>query len=258
MSFTIITVITYFRPKIRMEAKQQLSAWLHAKNRDYKQGVTLLKSLAVPVEHPGFFNVAKPSKIHHSLLLRILSEYARINNIKPAPAREEPVVAKAVVQIRQAEGVQGNQVPVSHGSARPRIDKNPVVRYKDLPANLQVLFDENGKLQGEIKSLHARLKLLKDDPQAKDQRAGLARQIVSRQKRNRANWDTIDTWWLSRNVQEDPIEQARREALDKDKRIKANLNYIRRYHGKEKNEAEVNLRMQELDKWGVSYEKLIR
>ena len=56
---------------------------------------------------------------------------------------------------------------------------------------------------------------------------------------------------------QDPIELAKREAIEKDKRIKANLNYIRRFHGREEKKNEVALRMQELDKWGVSYAKLI-
>ncbi len=240
-----------------MSAKQQLAAWLYTKNKDYHHGLTLMKSLGIGVENPKFFDVPKPSKIHQSLLLRQLSEYARINGIKPAAIRANQLAVKPVVITNKVD-TRVKHVPANSSNKRPRVDKNPVVRYEELPANLQVLFDENGKIQGEIKSLHAKLKLLKDDPGVKAERGELAIQIVSRQKKNRSNWDAIDSWWAGQDTEEDPIEKVRREVLEQDKRIKANLNYIRRYHGKEKNIGEVNIRMQELDKWGVSYEKLIR
>ncbi len=108
-----------------------------------------------------------------------------------------------------------------------------------------------------MKSLHAELKQLKGVADGKDKRAAIARELVLRQKQNRANWNEIDTWWASNNAEEDTAVVAAREALAKDRRIKANLNYIRRYYGKDKFMPEVERRMSELDKWEVSYDKLI-
>lgn len=239
-----------------METKRKLAAWLYAKNRNYSDGLSLMKTLEITVDNPQFFETQSPSKIHMSLLIRQLSEYARVNHIKPEPMKvlPEPVVKSAP---QKPEKPQKEYTSAVNSSKRPKVDKNPVVRYEDLPVNLQVLFDENGKLLGEIKTLHEKLKLLKNKADAKEQRAKLAREIISRQRKNRSNWNEIDSWWAEQNEEEDPIELAKKEVLDKEKRIKANLNYIRRYYGKEKNKAEVSLRMQELDKWGVSYEKLI-
>ena len=238
-----------------MEAKKKLAAWLHSNKRNYHEGVSIMKALGISVDNPKFFDVEKATKIHESILLRQLSEYARVNQVKPEPMQ---VVSEKVVKPQSTK----TTIPIIVQSGkieRPKVDKNPVVRYEDLPVNLQVLFDENGKLQGEIKTLHEKLKLLKNKADAKDQRAKLARDIIQRQRKNRANWNEIDTWWAEQKVEQnqDPIELAKQEALEKDKRIKANLNYIRRFHGREEKKAEVALRMKELDKWGVSYAKLI-
>ena len=148
--------------------------------------------------------------------------------------------------------------PVSGNGQRLRVDKNPVVRYQDLPVNLQVLYDENGRMAREMKSLHAELKAIKDLPDQKQKRGQLARELVQRSQKSRENWEAVDSWWAEHHAPQDPSALAARQALEKDRRIKANLNYIRRFYGKPKNMPEVEIRMKELDKWGVSYEELVR
>lgn len=276
-----------------MDVITRLASWLYCRSRDYHEGLTLLQELKIDPEDTAFFEVSAPDRIHHSLLWRKLSDYARIHNIRPIANGVTKVPANHQLQNKEVAGPnhfpQQNYLLASAASnfsppplpfspssgerrlvsgaepsrttplpsQKPHIDKNPTVRYEDLPANLQVLFDENGRLAREMKSLHAELKLLKDLPDGKEKRAELARELVSRQKQSRANWNAIDTWWATHKSEEDAVAVAAREALAKDRRIKANLNYIRRYYGKDKFMPEVKRRMDELDKWEVSYEKLI-
>jgi hypothetical protein len=247
-----------------MELHNKLASWLYHAKRNYPEGLELYMMLGIDRNSEPFFRVTSPTKLHHSLLFRALAGYARRMDIKPGPM---PVPVKSVSVSNFSSNSNSVSVPDSGqfsaslpagGIERPKIDRNPVVRYEELPVNLQVLFDENGRLQSEMKSLHARLKTLKEQPSEKQQRAIIARELVSRQAKSRSNWDQIDGWWAARNENvETPEDKAAREALEKDRRIKANLNYIRRYFGKEKYQAEVNIRMEELNKWNVSYEKLI-
>ena len=247
-----------------MELHKKLASWLYHSERDYPEGLELYMMLGIDKSSVPFFRVTSPTKLHQSLLFRALAGYARRMNIRPGPM---PVPVKSVSVSNSASNSDSGSVPDSGPFSaslpagdveRPKIDRNPVVRYEELPVNLQVLFDENGRLQSEMKAFHARLKTLKEQPSEKQQRAIIARELVSRQAKSRSNWDQIDGWWAARNESvETPEDKAAREALEKDRRIKANLNYIRRYLGKEKYQAEVNIRMEELNKWNVSYEKLI-
>jgi hypothetical protein len=117
-----------------------------------------------------------------------------------------------------------------------------------------------------MKALHAELKFIQDDPKKEERRKELAEGIVERKEKSRANWNMIDAWWKNRDAEQPaqtektPEELAAEEALKKDKRIKANLNYIRRYKNttKKKQKEELEARKKELDAWRVSYEELLK
>ena len=232
-----------------MKNNERLAVWLWSRKKDYREGVRLLTDLNFDPASISFFSRSQPTKIHWSVLERKLSNYARVNGIKPAPSLM-PVETLAVPVY--------NEKPVNEktGIERPKVDKNPVVRYEELPANLQVRFDENGRLNTEMKSFHASLKLLKADPDAREKRKELAGEILKRQKSIRENWDLIDAWW-NRQKESDPLQMAAEGALARDRRIKADLSYIRRFLGKAKVRSEVELRMKELDQWNIDYGYLI-
>lgn len=232
-----------------MKYSERLSAWLWSRKKDYREGVRLLTDLNFDPGSISFLNRSQPTKIHWSVLERKLSNYARVNGIKPAPSLLPVETITASVSYEKTAIEKA-------GIERPKVDKNPVVRYEDLPANLQVRFDENGRLNTEMKSFHASLKLLKDDPDAREKRKELAGEILLRQKSIRENWDLIDAWW-NRQKESDPLQMAAEGALARDRRIKADLSYIRRFLGKEKVRSEVELRMKELDQWNIDYGYLI-
>ncbi len=232
-----------------MEAKMRLAAWLYSAKKEYNEGLKVFNELNVNPDMIRFFSTPKPGKIQQSLLLRQLIEYARLHNIKPMPI-PLGVTPKPVTQSAKSKE--------SRTSNRVKVDKNPSIRYEDLPVQLQVLFDENGKLSSEMKTLHAQLKSIKHIIEKSDQRAQLAKGLVARAKTLRNNWNQIDTWWKENFEVQDPAKVAAQQAIEKDRRIKANLNYLRRYYNDPAKADEVKLRIAELDKWEVSYEELIR
>lgn len=242
-----------------MEAKERLANWLASKEKKYSDGVSVFVALKVDSSKNKFFMVDKPQTIHQNMLLKLLMNYARVNRIKPLAVvkTDNPVVAGG-----KKNKPTGNDDPGGSGNKkqiqRPKIDKNPVVDYKSLPKNLQIRFDQNGRLNSEIKTYHAELKLIADDPEKKERRKVLAGLIVGIRKQMRANWDEIDSWWNDQQ-NKSPEQQAADAALEKDRRIKANLNYIRRNWNATKTNAveELKIRMQELNAWGIDYEGLV-
>lgn len=253
---------------IFMNAKQRLSLWLATKNKDYKTALDIFIDLNIDVKKVAFFS-AGTDKVRRNILFNQLFNFARIYKI--SPAKEEKLAPVHVPRTR----LKAQQMPKAspEGQAlkfeRPVIDTNPSVRFEDLPPNLQILFKENSTLFSEIKTLHTELKAIQDDPAKEERRKDIAKEIVERKNRSRSNWDMIDEWWNTRNYiqaaapeppQKTPEEIAVEEALKKEKRIRANLNYIRRYKNteKEKQQKEVELRKSELDEWGVSYEEILK
>ena len=247
-----------------MNAQQKLATWLASKERDYKTGVQIFIDLNIDVEKIPFLQSGS-GKIQRTILTRQLENYARIKNIKPHVFKEKKPVKPVRVKLKS----QQMPKPVREQTEktvyqRPQIDTNPSVKFDELPAELQELFKENSRLNGEMKTLHAELKSIRDDPDKEERRKVLAGGIVERQKTTRANWETIDKWWNSREIEKpselSPEGKAAEEALKRDKRIKANLNYLRRYKNtsKEKQKKELAKRMKELDQMGVSYEELIK
>lgn len=243
-----------------MNAKGKLAAWLSG-GKDYQEGVSIFIGLNINKTMNQFFTTANPDKVRINMLGQWLERYARVHNIRPAIAMQKITPKPAIVQAQPGKVVKP-ALPVKAQETtaviqRPRIDKNPHVQYDKLPPHLQVLFDENGKLNNELRTYHAELKAIADDASKQGRREYLAKSAVAHGDQIRENWDTIDAWWAENQKPADPIEQAKKEAIETENRIKANLNYIRRFYGKEKQKNEVGKRMQELDKMGVDYQKLI-
>jgi hypothetical protein len=246
-----------------MTTHERLATWLATQKRDYKTGVQLFIDLNIDVKKIDFF-ISGSEKIHQTILFRQLENYARVHKIKPKVYKEKAPVHQKRGKLKSQEMPKATKVQPGEKTERVMIDTNPSVKFDDLPANLQELFKENSKMNGEMKALHADLKLIQDDPDKEDRRRELAEGIVERQKESRKNWNVIDEWWATRNQvkepQKSPEELAAEEALKKDKRIKANLNYIRRYKNttKHRQKKEMESRMKELDAWGVGYEELLK
>lgn len=237
-----------------MKPQEMLADWMARKEKDYKKGVEIYTALGIDIAKVKYFNSPKPGRMHLGILVRELENYARKNGIKPRIFE-----AKKTGFTGGKTGAQkGEKKSKKPGKERIRIDGNPHVRREELPVNLQVLFDLNGKLNGEMKTYHAELKACGEGDETKERRAELAKMLVDAETEIRKNWDTIDTWWNDRKGKT-PEEQAAEQAIEKQNRITADLNYIRRYLFSKKpaQVAELEKRKAELDTWGVSYEKII-
>lgn len=241
-----------------MTPHEMLADWLARKEKDYLKGVEIFTLLEIDIAKVKYFNTTKPGRIHLSILVRELDNYARKKSIKPKIYVSQKTVIVTTVNIGKPAEQKAGKPDKAPGYERPRIDGNPFVRREELPVNLQVLFDLNGKLNGEMKTYHAELKACGESDETKERRAELAKMMVDNESEIRKNWDAIDTWWNDRK-NKTPEELAAEQAIEKQKRINSNLNYVRRYHGSKKPAqiADLEKRKTELDAWGVSYEKLI-
>lgn len=245
-----------------MKTNERLATWLATKNRDYKTGVQLFIDLNIDVKKVPFLQSGS-GRIQQTILTRQLEHYARVKKIRPKIFKEKPPEKKPRKKLKSQQIPKAMiKKPDEHVFERPLIDVNPSVKFDELPADLQDLFKENGRLSNEMKTLHAELKNIHDDPQKERRRKELAQGIVDRQKKTRTNWEKIDKWWNSRELtpEKRPEEKAAEEALKRDKRIKANLNYMRRYKNseKERQKKEIEKRKKELDQWGISYERIFK
>ena len=238
---------------------KSLANWLYDNGRDYNLGVELFEQLKVDPKKNLFFKVRKPDSIRISMLRNMLTNYARIHRIKPEPAVIPHHNQATAAQARQAaQGKQAAQM-AKPASNRPTIDKNPHVNYDELPDELKTIYDQSAGLSRELKSYHTKLKIIAEDSTQASERAELCQLIVRTDGIIRANYAVIDEWYLSgkKTQPKIPDDGPVMTDLEKDRRIKANLNYIRRYHNDPAKQAEVKIRMTELDKWEISYERLL-
>jgi hypothetical protein len=245
----------------------QLSHWLYEKGRDYQAGVEIFKRLDIDSSKNAFLTDKKPTAFKINLLRKLLFDYARIYDIKPEPfvkvvhsaptgVQKQNTAPKPPKSLSAVSNLSPANIPYK---VKPVISKNPHIDYNLLPKDMQMLYDQCGELYNQQKSLHAILKTIKTDASKTEDRADLCKQIVDMQATIRTNWRTIDDWWLNRDkvTEAKPADAPGMSDLEKDKRIKANMNYLRRYFYDKTKQDEVAKRRKELDDWGVNYEKLL-
>lgn len=234
----------------------QLANWLYKKGKNYTDGVEIFKRLQIDTSKNQYFSVSKPDNVRVNMLWRLMTTYARIHNVKPTPFTKVPVSKPGFVgQLKNTQAAQPKQAT----KQRPLVNTMPHVNYADMPDHIKTIYDSTGETARLRNVAREKLKLIAEDPAMVDERSTLAKNIVEFDAQLRTAFRAIDDWYAHRNDPEKndaPVVPTMSD-LDKDRRIKANLNYIRRYHGDEPKQSEVQLRMNELEKWGVSYEKLL-
>lgn len=233
-----------------MTPQEELANYMAIGMKDYQEGVKIFKNIGINAAENNFFSTQTPTKVHVNMLRNKLLNYARVQGISP-----QLYVPKAA----KPSGIKieaGKQTATPAGSAKPMIDVNPVVRFEELPALLQEKFKQAGELANQNKTLHAELKQLIEDTTKKERRAELTEQMIGNKKTIRSCWDSIDQWWAEnkeKTKEQRIVDQAGKDAIDKQKRIKANKTYIRRNYGTGKKPEELQARMDELTKWEIDY-----
>lgn len=236
---------------------KELSYYLFSEGKEYPLGCRLFAQLKIDPAKNAFFNPDKPEPLRSKLLWRLLSTYARIHNIRPVkPTAENSLPLQAVIT---AEWFSANKT---------RVYKHPRLNYDLLPEELKQRYDENAALYNQLRGLHAQLKSLAEVSDRMPERKKLAGSIVEISAVISKNWELIDAFLDAREERAGAAEDAQSNAdetaraaelsaLEKDRKIKANLNYIRRYYNVTNKKQEVLQRMQQLQQWGVDYERLI-
>jgi hypothetical protein len=263
-----------------MKAKTRLAIWLAGKNKNYQEGVAIYKELAVNPKRNNFFSTPVPGKMHENMLNTDLQRYARIHNITPQKAsavQKKELKQKAAFEKITKKQKQQPQPDKVMELARVQILKNPKVNYKDLPENLQKVYDQFKGLYKDYDDKRAQMIDLPKDAARNAERKQLAQEIVALKKTIMGSWDEIDTWWKNRgetkkleNVKPsgsmtkaeiETIADPEVRALSKKMRIEANMKYLARNQGTTvaKTMKQVEERKQELEQWKVDYaEKLAK
>lgn len=264
----------------------QLANWLYEGGKDYKQGVLLLGKIGMEARRIRYFKTDKPSEMQRKMLRNHLINYARIHKVKPAKfVRVTPSTAGGTFgnkeggkRINTMKHVNVDKLPDELRAAYNEVGemgrKRTMLRekLKLLPQDSSTKA-ERSRLAKEVvaidKGVHERFRRIDEwvisgvDTSAPSAvlsaaaefsggsvgegtsvQGGVASATLSHQE------GVVTSAPLS--DQKDGLSD-----LEKDRRIKANLNYIRRYHKDSTKANKVKERMKELDGWGVEYQWLI-
>lgn len=239
-----------------MTPQEELADYMATGMKDYAVGLRIFKNLAVDSDSNIFLSTTTPGKIHINMLRNKLLYHARVYDIKPQLYIKPTSTASRSVGGGKAAKMNISEPEKATGGTRVIVDANPVVRFEELPALFQEKYRTAGELSNQNKTLHAELKLLIHDDSKKEKRSELTNQMLENKKAIRSCWDAIDEWWKEnkdKTVEQRLVDQAGKDAIDKQKRIKANKTYIQRNYGTGKKPEELQNRMDELTAWGIDY-----
>lgn len=265
-----------------MNAKDRLAIWLGNKKRDYKEGLSIYKDLAVNPKRNSFLDTPVPGGVQINMMFNDLVRYARIHKIQPKSAEQAALELnetkssfKNIVTQKQPVQTQTDQFIEK---SRVHIFTNPIVDYNKLPGELKSVYDKFHELYAQYDSKRIELVELAELPDKNVERRLLAETIVELKKTIRTNWDKIDDWWKANNGEAPKAEQPKTasgkmskaeiekiedpeiKVLSKKMRIDANLKYISRNHATDvqKVKEKLLLRTKELDEWEVDYAELLK
>lgn len=107
--------------------------------------------------------------------------------------------------------------PVKHvKKEKVRIDEHPYIDINELPVEQFRLYQENKENWSRLKALHAELRVLNPDSTNNERRKGILAQMNNLEKRNQEIWLSIDTWYESRQLNDQKKED---EMLPVEKKI---------------------------------------
>jgi hypothetical protein len=134
---------------------------------------------------------------------------------------------------------------------RPVIDSNPHVNRADLPEDLQFIYDQNGKMNSEMKSKHALMSVETNDANRKV----LVNELCELEDKMNANWSKIDKWYQDSIKDKKDEASAANDPVKTANKIEAAKRYIDRYYDSKKpvTIAEVQERTKYLKSLGIDY-----
>jgi hypothetical protein len=196
-------------------------------DKNYQALLDIYDKYKIDRKFDAFFNVSNPDTMRVNMLVQKVKDIFR--KIEQSGGFQQ----NTEVQIKNIEvtklDFKKKKAPTKE---RVVIDSNPHVNRADLPSELQKVYDENGKMYGEMKSMHAALKVETNE----EKRKVLANDLTLLEDNLNANWTKIDNWYQDfkegnfkpENTDSDPVAIANK--------IGAAKRYLGRYSKSEKPE----------------------
>lgn len=184
---------------------KEINDWLKSKNKNYDTGIALLMKYS---KNRGFIlRITRkpwPEKLEYEL--------------QKIYDRQHPVKTKPKPEIKPDPKPEEEQPEfITDPKKRKIIVREQEIKLDDLPKKLQKLWHDNAEMYKESRSLHEKLKLMKDVPAEK--RAPIVERLQDLGKITRQNWDIIDAY--------DPDAEPETAEMDH-KKINANRTFISR------------------------------
>lgn len=106
------------------------------------------------------------------------------------------------------------------------VDSNPHVNRDELSEEMQKLYDDNGRMNQEMKSKHS---LMKNEPDT-EKRKILVNELAALEDLINANWSKIDSWYQEfKNGNKDSESSKQLTELEMSNKIQAAKKYMDRY-----------------------------
>lgn len=219
--------------------RKQITDAIHGNN--YQALLDIYNQYKMDKKYDQFFaGVTNPDATsHHFLMLqsRVKDILRKLDNKKAFT--QEPEIAVPSKETEKATEPQPPKkitaVPLDLGKKKVTekviIDSNPHINRDKLPEDMQKLYDDNGRMNQEMKSKHALLAVATSN----EQRKTLMDELCVLEETQCRNWETIDKWYHDNIVDpKAPIEEKPLEPAEIAKKIAAAKNYIARYEGSKK------------------------
>ena len=133
---------------------------------------------------------------------------------------------------------------------RPIIDSNPHVNRAELPECMHALYDENGRMNNEMKSMHAAMKVEPDI----EKRKVFVTEVCNLEEKINKNWEVIDKWYqdFKSGIK---VTEKKLDPLETNKKIEAAQKYMDRNFNstKPKSIAKFNEYKNFLNEIGINY-----
>lgn len=280
-----------------------ISKWLENPNRDYETGLKIFGKFKVNNKVFTFLNVSNPDQVKKNMLYGQVKKVYNKLIVNPELLKDVPVI-KPVIQPIKTKNTDPGIQPIKIHKIEPKaatetdkiihpdtlrsnkqyINKLLTLNWNDLSFSDKTIFGnsekyflskktlliENSDIEKQMRSLHTKVKSIDPDEKNNENRKEIMQELAELDDKKSANWEVIDSWVdpETDKIQNTDTETAIREALKREKLIKAHKVYIYRAEKmldkmpektsnqrkrKEKKITEIKRRKKELADMGEAY-----
>jgi len=207
---------------------------------DYQPLLDIYNKYKIDKKYDKFFAEEQNPDINslrfRMLLARVREMYRKLeqnNAFDPESVASETIaVTDDNDEIEKSKPIIVKPLDLGKKTLKVVVDNNPHIHRDKLSEEMQILYDENGKMNQEMKSKHALLNVATSDAERKE----LMDQLCELEETQNKNWATIDQWYQDNivNTKKEPAPKKVLEPAEIAKKIDAAKNYIARYDGSNK------------------------